>query len=854
MALTRHVTLPFARHHRVQCSLLLFSISLGVATMVATSTLVDSAVKSIELAWTATAPEADLRVANGFAGVAEALLEEVRAVEGVESAEAILVDQAAVEGEPVVLVGIDLLGADAIHLTPKTLDRETLEVCEESDFLLKPNAIALPRRFAETLGVSLCSLFPAAVRSGRVDFYVAGLFQAGEDLRAIGESVVVMDLPRAQILLGREGVVDAIDVTTAATHTPESVAHSIERVAGAYATVARHGAESPELRSMIFNIRLILGVAGSVAVVVGALIIFNVMSIAASKRKPVFDMVTALGATRRSIQIMIAFEALVLGSIGAALGVGAGLGIALLASSLFRGAIGALYLPFESSVFSIPTHSLVVAFGCGVALTLLASMGPALSVMRLASGLAVTSPARERAARLVRLTRFGFIALVVGFGLRFAQVRSLDAEVLGTLVTVGACLVFLGAGLIVPGILYRARLPVSKLLDAASAPHLSLAWRTMCSDPARSAVVIVSVMAGVAYFLMSMGAVGSLRHGVITWIKTTQQADIMVAAQGGVGFLPSSRPIAEGLGPAFLEVDGVASIESSRLVAQPYLDRWTVVVAKDPAGLTNPDRYMLRSGDLASSAEGLRRGTHAIVSETLSVKHDLHPGDLIELRTPTGLREFEVAAVAIDYNSDLGSIVISRDAFVRWWRDHGVTAYQIWLAPGADRVAVVDRINHGILLEVGAVATPIEDLYVVAEGVVDSAFYAGYALVFVAVLVMIASVVSFFLVSTDERAREIATMREVGAEPSQLLKLFLSEALIIGVVGGGLGCVVGVVMAQRLVADSVRVGGGMELAFHMPAFPIVVGFLSAVVVSVLSAVVPIVRHVNDPNDEGLTGA
>ncbi|OQX19142.1 MAG: ABC transporter permease [Desulfobulbaceae bacterium A2] len=53
-----------------------------------------------------------------------------------------------------------------------------------------------------------------------------------------------------------------------------------------------------------------------------------------------------------------------------------------------------------------------------------------------------------------------------------------------------------------------------------------------------------------------------------------------------------------------------------------------------------------------------------------------------------------------------------------------------------------------------------------------------------------------FNVAVNRRRRDIGTLRALGATPRQVQGLFLAEALVIGLVGGMLGCLVGATMSQ----------------------------------------------------------
>lgn len=56
-------------------------------------------------------------------------------------------------------------------------------------------------------------------------------------------------------------------------------------------------------------------------------------------------------------------------------------------------------------------------------------------------------------------------------------------------------------------------------------------------------------------------------------------------------------------------------------------------------------------------------------------------------------------------------------------------------------------------------------------------------------------VVNTMITSISERTREIGTLKAIGAKDQQILKIFMSEALLLGVIGGGFGVSIGIIFS-----------------------------------------------------------
>src|SRR5262249_58050427 len=103
-------------------------------------------------------------------------------------------------------------------------------------------------------------------------------------------------------------------------------------------------------------------------------------------------------------------------------------------------------------------------------------------------------------------------------------------------------------------------------------------------------------------------------------------------------------------------------------------------------------------------------------------------GDRLALDTPSGRYEPTVAGVVVDYVSPRGSIVITRDTWIRWWNDHGVNRFHVSLAPGATVEDVRRAIAGGVGQEQGLKVMTQRELYAYHLDAVHRAFRCTQAL------------------------------------------------------------------------------------------------------------------------------
>ena len=136
--------------------------------------------------------------------------------------------------------------------------------------------------------------------------------------------------------------------------------------------------QTSELEEQLGFLRTFLLVFAYVALVVGAFIIFNTISITVAQRTREFGLLRTLGASRGQIMRAVVEEGLLLGIVGAVIGLFAGIGLAPALDGLFK-AFGA-DLPDNGTV--LEARTVIVSLGVGIVVTVLAGFFPALRATR----------------------------------------------------------------------------------------------------------------------------------------------------------------------------------------------------------------------------------------------------------------------------------------------------------------------------------------------------------------------------------------------------------------------------------------------------------------------------------------
>ena len=157
----------------------------------------------------------------------------------------------------------------------------------------------------------------------------------------------------------------------------------------------------------------------------------------------------------------------------------------------------------------------------------------------------------------------------------------------------------------------------------------------------------------------------------------------------------------------------------------------------------------------------------------------------------------------------------------------------------ADTLEVVDEVVDSIKDKMGESVTVIsmesaQELVGQVLGTIE-AVLGGIAAI--SLIVAGVGIINTMTVSVMERTREIGVLKAIGAKSRDVLFLFISEAVVTGIVGGIIGTVFGVLLSQ-VIGDYINMPP--DPSFLLGVY--VVGF--AVVTSVISGLYPAWRASN----------
>lgn len=382
----------------------------------------------------------------------------------------------------------------------------------------------------------------------------------------------------------------------------------------------------------------------------------------------------------------------------------------------------------------------------------------------------------------------------------------------------------------------------------------ALLWRPLKRRPWRLVVTVCGVAAGVAAVVATVAASRAAVRAFAQGVEEVAGAvRIEVTRPGG---LPARW--LERLRPLSSDAVVVPVVEEVALLVE--LGDGVRVLGTDP--LVDAEvRPVVEEGTVGDRVLELLAGRGVIVSDELAARLGAEAGDTVTLSARARAAPVTIAAtVPMTGLAKVWERVVVMDvALAMELFGRGDRIDRIELAPrvGVDPEAL--RARALAFLPDDVVVAPPSRRRETAEQMVASLRFNLVALSAISLLVGAVLVATTLATSVVQRRHTLALLRSLGASRVQIAAAVLSEAAVIGLVGGALGVTVGLVGARAALVSvrySVTTLLRSSLTTGIEAEPwlVALGLGVAMVVSLVAAALPLEEAVRTPPLQGLSDA
>jgi putative ABC transport system permease protein len=820
-ALLRTISWRHVRHHRLRTLLTFLGMALGVAVIVAIALVNRSLSTSFQSTIEQIAGKAVLQVSNAESGIPESIFPTIRDTEGVQDAAAAVegfLPVSGVERERLYVLGADLLTDFTVRDHQFTDSGFAFD--QALDFIARPDSIALTESFARRFGLRIGARITLSTSAGKQSYTVGALLKEQGTASVFGGNFALMDLPVAQRAFGKEGKLDIVDLTVEEGSRIEAVQDRLRQRLSGMAQVERPKKRGEQIESLLTSFRVGLFFVSLIALFVGFFLIYNTVAVSVVQRKREIGTLRCLGMRRGELLRLIVSEALILALVGAAMGCLVGWALAQGALLAVGETVRNLFSSIALAGSSLSVNELALALASAVGVALFAALHPAVEALRISP----LENARQAAWRPVfhagksSATRLGLLCLVVAPALVFLSpvvygpVRQFSIGVVGMLVFL------LGLASFSPLIISFA---VSRpWLCPVGVPGLSWAETRLASDslrrnPLRAGITVATMIISLAAIFTIAAFINSVRGSLLAWVDQMVTADIIVSS-GARTAGPRNVSLREDPLPGLAALPGVRIVDLYRLVRANYQGRPIVVESFSAVDSASVRTLPMAQGEGTKALREMAEGEGAIISESFQRRFGKGVHDIIELATPSGPASFKVLAIYVDYTSDIGSVLMDRALYKKYWRDDLVDAFDLWLEPGADMEAVIAQIKAAYGDKYQLFVSTHRELRDAVVKIMEQSFVVNYAVEIVAIVVAIFSVINTLLASVLDRTREIGVLRAIGATQRQVRRIVLLEAAWMGLIGGMLGLFAGTIMAYHHVVYNTKMLTGWTFQFYYP--------------------------------------
>lgn len=816
----------------VRAGLTILAITLGVAVVLAIDLAGDAATGSFRSSMETLSGDSDLEViATG--GVPESVVGKlsllpysIRVVARVEDVATVVGT-----GQTLPLIGLDLIASGNLHdsgqfqTVSSANDVSSPEAMLHS--LLQPDTIWVGESLGKNPGDTLKLLINAQIH----EFTIRGIYADANG----NESAIVMDISAAQRALNRFGRVDRILLKVPATPSLDEWKRRIQSEVPDGVEVRSQGTGTAENRKMLAAFRWNLTLLSYIALIVGAFLIYNTISVSVVRRRPETGIVRALGASRTAVLSAFVGEAVFFGAAGAILGIPTGRLLASSAVRLMSATVETLYVSSRPGPIALSTYSVLLAIVVGVGVAVFSAYSPAREASRI-SPVAAMAPGRSEYETRVHKSRDLRISLsLAALAAALAFARPIEGKpLLGYL---SALLLVAASALAIPAVTAALLAASSRALGGTCGVETLLASQSLAASLRRTSVLVGALSTAIA-MMTSVGImVGSFRETVVIWMNNRLPADLYLRAAGPPA--PDRHPtIPLELAERISALPGVTGVDRLRAYEIDY--------DGSPATLASVDLSALRSNRQSNYLSGrsagdvlaqIRNRDTVLVSEPFTYKHHLKAGDTITLPLGAARASFRIVDVFYDYGSEAGSIVMDRQTLLRYLPDPAPSNLAIYVDPQASIETVRSAVTNAAAGHQVLIASN-RDLRSEAVRIFDRTFAITYALEAVAILVAVMGIAGALVALVIDRRRELGLLRFLGASVGQIRKQILVEAGLLGLLSNFAGLALGYALSLVLVYVINKQSFGWTIRFHWPVTVLAGAMTVVYVATVLAGLYP----------------
>jgi putative ABC transport system permease protein len=618
-----------------------------------------------------------------------------------------------------------------------------------------------------------------------------------------------------------------------------------------------------QLDQNLQGLHMLSYLGGMVSMTAATFIVLSSLSMGVSERQRTLAMLRAIGAFRSQLGLLVLLEGLILSAIGIAIGIPLGM--------LWTKFIVMRFPELFAAGMTISKGGVLMASLGSLGAAVLASFLPAWAAMRvspleamtpLAAKSSMLAPVLSAIGGLILISfdpilMFGhFDKLAAAFGASDPAAASRQISFYGHFV-LGLPGVMIGYFLLAPMFVLLLEKIFAPIIAAMFGIRYAVLRQQLSGGIWRAAGTCAALMVGLSILVVLQVQGNTMLNG---WQLPDKFPDIFIVSfkfggmnqqeQEKLKDLPGIRnhevmPIAIAapeFGSNIFSVAGAAVVPDA-----------TMFFGVNPEQALHMMQLDFRQGTPEQAVEMLKKGRHLIVTQEFHELKGLNVGDKIPLKTPKhGVVDYTIAGIVwspgidvIVSMFDMGRQFDQRTAASVFGtledarEDFGVNGVYLFAANlelGVDKETVMKDVKQAV----GAFGMRAGDIrkikYEIQKGFGRILLLVS-TVAFCAMGVASLGVTNTIMASIRSRRWQFGILRSIGVTRGQLLRMVLAEALLLGIVGCGLGWVAGL----QLSVDAHQLSKiilGYDPPVTVPWGIIIIGTAIVLLIALIASIMP----------------
>lgn len=753
--------------------------------------------------------------------------------------------------------GLTLLGVDPVLPPGYELDA--------GEFFSQPDtwAVILPTTWAGQRGIGVGDSIELITSNQSHTYVVVALRTEQETLTS--QPTAWLPIQTMQVAFDTPDAATSIFVWLKPGTLPDSARDSLQDALGSQYIVASASGASGSASFFGTLVQLSLPFSSLAVLLAGSFLVYNAFAISLAERRREISQLRMLGMTRGQALRQTLIEALIVALAGSVVGLLLGFGLGRGLVVIFVGILQNQPIPDIAA----PLDGALLALGAGILITLAVTLNLARAASRIhpLEALRLDVTASERQSWYMRRGWMGAfvsaIICVIGVVVALNMIENGNGET-GFALSFVPMLALAGLTLFILPLTMRGALRFFGGVMARWSVPVRLAVGNMTRQPTRAALTAATVTLGLMLIVSLSGLTLVANESAKGPFVSLFKPDFLLVRNlpGGLTFdqlaaLPNFPPLSpelrsdlEGLKDeadvmslAFIHVPGYGSVGLDIGFAA------SLDIFRD-----NPN-FIVIEGTWDEADHYFASGPALSLPEIAARRHNLHPGDVVELDTLEGKAPFTVALVG-------GAIpLMTPEAGAKYFGSYP-SVIPVNVREGMSKDELQSRLEEVARRHNLAIAPDAAEF---SQATLDNLFNTTLALfaglTSLSSVVAALGIVNTLVASVLERQREIGTLRALGMSRAQVRALIVAEAGILGLTGAAIGVLGGLAISWVFGYLAVTFSREYGISTYEAPMPWAIAGLALVVgpvIAMLAALWPADRAANViPADamraEGATG-